>query len=54
MAMFCRCRATSTPPRRIVALLFLRASDEGGPSLPEALRQYFGLTPAEARLALAE
>jgi DNA-binding CsgD family transcriptional regulator len=42
-----------TPPRRIVALLFLRETGDGGGSLAETLRQRFGLTPAESRLALA-
>jgi DNA-binding CsgD family transcriptional regulator len=41
-----------TPPRRIVALLFLRQTGVSG-SVAEILRQRFGLTPAEIRLALA-
>lgn len=41
------------PPRRIVALLFLRETGDGSASLAETLRQRFGLTPAESRLALA-
>jgi DNA-binding CsgD family transcriptional regulator len=42
-----------TPPRRIVALIFLRRTGEGRGSRAEALRNQFGLTPAETRLALA-
>jgi DNA-binding CsgD family transcriptional regulator len=41
-----------TPPRRIVPLLFLRETGDGGASLAETLRQRFRLTPAESRLAI--
>lgn len=42
-----------SPPRRIVALLFLRETCGASGSMAETLRQRFGLTPAETRLALA-
>jgi DNA-binding CsgD family transcriptional regulator len=42
-----------TPPRRIVALLFLRESDDARATLADRLRVRFGLTRAEARLAVA-
>jgi DNA-binding CsgD family transcriptional regulator len=45
--------ADVSPPRRIVALLFLWETEDGRDSLAETLRTRFGLTPAETRLALA-
>lgn len=42
-----------SPPRRIVVLLFLRETDDGRETLAGTLRERFGLTAAETRLALA-